>query len=148
MDLKKLIDVVSKEVVKNKLNIKINNLGNKFPEATTLVYINQYNTDKQSLDKKIGDVDKKIPGVSGLVTATVLTTKIGEVDNKIPSTSGLVTTIVLDTKIGEVEHKIQGVSGLVKKTDYITLKCQTLRKAKILLLLIIINLRVKYLMQR
>ena len=56
-------DVMRKKVVKkavyNKLNTKANNLKNKIPDATTLVYINQYNTDKQNLEKKIGDVDKK-----------------------------------------------------------------------------------------
>ena len=39
------------------------------------------------MEKRIGDVDKKIPDVSGFVTATVLNTKISEVENKIPDTS-------------------------------------------------------------
>ena len=38
---------------------KVNNLENKIPDATTLIYINQYNTEKQNLEKKIGDVDDK-----------------------------------------------------------------------------------------
>ena len=38
-----------------------------------MIYINQYNTDKQSLGKKIGDVAKEIPDVSDLVTTTALT---------------------------------------------------------------------------
>ena len=104
LDLKKLSDVVSQEVVKkmvyNKLNTKINNLENKIPDATTLIFKNQYNTDKQILAKKmkVEDVDIKTPSVSGLVTTTVLNTKIGEVENKIPDNSGLVTTTVLNTK--------------------------------------------------
>ena len=49
----------------------------------TLIHINQYNTDKQILEKKIADVDKKVPEVSGLVTTTVLNSEIGEVENKI-----------------------------------------------------------------
>ena len=36
----------------NNLSIKMNNLENKTPEATTLVYINQCNPCKQSLDRK------------------------------------------------------------------------------------------------
>ena len=36
-----------------------------------LIYINQYNTDKQNLEKKIRDVDKNISDIRGLVT-TVL----------------------------------------------------------------------------
>ena len=47
MDLKKLSNVVSKEVVKitkfNKLNTKVSNVENKIPDATTLSHINQYN---------------------------------------------------------------------------------------------------------
>ena len=30
----------------NTLKTKVNNLDKKFPDATTLIYINQYNTDK------------------------------------------------------------------------------------------------------
>ena len=56
VDLKKLKDVVSKEVVKktmyNKLNMKINNLEKKIRDATTFIHINQYNTDKHNLEKK------------------------------------------------------------------------------------------------
>ena len=50
IDLKKLSDVVDNEVVKNTkfntLKTKINNLKNKIPDATTLIQIIQYNTDK------------------------------------------------------------------------------------------------------
>ena len=53
IDLKKLNDVVSKEVVKktvyNKLNKKVNNLEKKIPDATTLIQTNQYSTYKQYL---------------------------------------------------------------------------------------------------
>ena len=61
---KKLSDILSKEVVKktvcNKLNTKVNNLENKIPGATTMIHINQYNTDRQNLEKKIWYVNKKI----------------------------------------------------------------------------------------
>ena len=63
VDLKKLGNVVDNKVVKSKkfsmLRTKVNNLEKKIPDATTLIHINQYNTDKQNLNKKIGDVDKK-----------------------------------------------------------------------------------------
>ena len=49
------------------------------------------------------------------------------------------TTTVIDIKIGEPENKIPDVSVLVKKTDI---------EENTLLVLIIINLREKYLMQR
>ena len=68
------------------------------------------------MDKKIGDINKKIPDISALVTTTVLNTKISEVENKILDTRGLVITTVDNTKIGEAKNKILDVSGLAKKT--------------------------------
>ena len=54
--MKKLSDIVDNEVVKNtKLNTiktKVNNLEKKITDATTLIQINQYNTDEQNLQKK------------------------------------------------------------------------------------------------
>ena len=51
--LKKLIDEVkkfNKEVVKNTkfntIKIEVNSLEKKIPDATTLIHINEYNTDK------------------------------------------------------------------------------------------------------
>ena len=38
---------------------KVDNSEKKIPDTTTLIYINQYNTEKQNFEKKIGDVDKK-----------------------------------------------------------------------------------------
>ena len=67
--------------------------------------------------------------------------KIGDVDEDIPDGSGLVTATVFNTKINEVENKIQAVTDLPRKTDYILSEIT-------FLLLIIINLRVTYLMQR
>ena len=55
IDLKKLSDVVSKEVVENtefkSLNTKVNNLEKKTPDATNLIHINQYKSNKESLEK-------------------------------------------------------------------------------------------------
>ena len=63
VNLKKLIDVVVNEVVKNikfnTLRRQVNNLDKKISDAITLIHINQYNTDKQNLEKKVGDVDEK-----------------------------------------------------------------------------------------
>ena len=39
--------------------MNVNKIDKNIPYAATLIHINQYNTDKQSLDKKIWDVDKK-----------------------------------------------------------------------------------------
>ena len=55
VDLKRFSDVVDDEVVKNTkfstLKTKANNLEKKIPDATTLIRVNQYNTDKQNLEK-------------------------------------------------------------------------------------------------
>ena len=57
VDLKKVSNVVDNDVVKNTkfntLKRKVNNLEKKKnPDATTLIHIIQYNTDKQNLEKK------------------------------------------------------------------------------------------------
>ena len=60
VDLKILSNVVDNEVVKNtKFNTLINNLERKILDGTTLIHINQYDRDKQNLEKKIENVDKK-----------------------------------------------------------------------------------------
>ena len=71
----------------------------------TLNHINQYNTDKQNLEKKWRCCEK-ITDTRALVTTTVLKTNISKIQSKIPDVSGLVTTTVLNTKISEVENKI------------------------------------------
>ena len=84
-DLKDLSDVVNNEVVKNTkfntLKTKANELDKKNSDATTLIHINQYNTDKYNFQKKIADTDKKLPDVSGSVTNIVLNTKFKEVED-------------------------------------------------------------------
>ena len=53
---------MNRKVIKNtkfnKLNTKANKLDRKIPHAPTLIYVNQYKTDIQNLEKKTGDVDK------------------------------------------------------------------------------------------
>ena len=57
VDLKRLSDVVDNEVIKNtKFNTrkkKADNLDKKIPDATTLIDIKQYNTDKQNLEEEM-----------------------------------------------------------------------------------------------
>ena len=56
VDFQKLSDVVDNEVVKNRkfntLKTKVNNLQKKISDTINLIYINQYNTGKQNLEKK------------------------------------------------------------------------------------------------
>ena len=58
--------------------MQLNQLDQKIPDATTLIRINQYNTDKQNLEKKMKDV---------VNTTTVFNTKILEVNSKIINTT-------------------------------------------------------------
>ena len=82
--------------------LNINDLGKNFFEATTLIRIDQYNTGKQNLEKKIDVLIKKIPDVSDLATTTVLNTKIGEVENRILVVSGVVKS---NAKVSDIEKK-------------------------------------------
>ena len=65
-DLAKLSNVVKNDVVKktgyNKLVTKVDII-----DTTGFVLKTKYDTDKSDLEKKISDVDKKIPDTSGLV---------------------------------------------------------------------------------
>ena len=107
--MKNLNDVVNNKVVKNTkfntIRTKVSNLEKKSSWCNYFDHINQYSTGKKKLEKKIEDVDKKIPHTSALVITTVLNTKISEVQNKIPDTSCSVTAAVLNTKISEVDNK-------------------------------------------
>ena len=84
----------------------------KIPDASTLVHINQYRKDKQNLEKKIGDVDQKIPDISALVTTIVLNTKISEVENRTPANSKYVTTQQFNELTGEKQ------ADLLNKSDF------------------------------
>ena len=52
----------------------------------------------------MGDVKKKVPDVSGLVTTTVLNTKISEIENEILNLSVLVKKIDQDAKISDINR--------------------------------------------
>ena len=56
IDLKKLSDVLNKEVLKktvySKLNKEVNNLEDKIHYANSLILMDQYNREKQTLEKK------------------------------------------------------------------------------------------------
>ena len=55
--LEKVSDVVDNKVAKNTkfntLKTKVNNLEKEIPDAITLIYVNQYNTDKKIQTKKL-----------------------------------------------------------------------------------------------
>ena len=51
-------------------------------------------TDTTVLNKKISEVETKIPNTSNLATTSVLNTKISEVENKVPDHAKYITTQV------------------------------------------------------
>ena len=59
VDQKKIRDVVDNQFVKNTkfnmLQTKVNKLDRKILDATTLIHINRYSTDKENLGEKIED---------------------------------------------------------------------------------------------
>ena len=62
------------------------------------------------MNSKIGEVEKKVPDASGLVTTTLLNAKLGEVQNKIPGHAKYITAfkfnklagLIFDTKLKHV----------------------------------------------
>ena len=68
---------------------------------------------KTDYNKKISEIEDKIPDNSALVKKSDYNTKITEIEDKIPDISGLATKTALTT----VENKIPSINGLVKKTD-------------------------------
>ena len=89
------------------------NIKNKIPDASTLNHTN--NTDKQNLEKKIKDANKKLPGISGLETKNVLNTKSSKAEKKISDISGKLTTTAFNTTIGEDDNKILDTSINLQK---------------------------------
>ena len=122
-DLAKLCNAVKNDVVKkteyNKLVTKVHN-----NDTTEFVLKTKYDTDKSDLEKKISNVDKKIPDSSGLVKKTDYSSKIAEIVGEIPSIIGLATNSALNA----VENKIPDVISLVKNTYYDTKISETEKK--------------------
>ena len=125
VDLKKLSDVVDNEVVKNstltKFNTskaKVNSLGKKISDATTLIHINKYNTNIQYLEKNIENVENKIRDGSSLVTAPVLNAKISDVGSKIPTHDKYITTPEFNMLTAEKFAAKLKQANLMTKTDF------------------------------
>ena len=79
-------------------NPKINATDIEIPRSSGLVTKTQFDSDKQSLEKKISDVNQKIPNTRGLVKKTDSNKKCKETSNEISNITGLVTTIVPNAK--------------------------------------------------
>ena len=72
-----------------------------------------YHSDKQGLEKKIEDVNKKMRNTSEWVRKTDYNANGTDFENKIPSITGLVNTATLNTKV--IENKIPDIINLAIK---------------------------------
>ena len=100
----------------NKINAKVYISEKNIAVATTLIYINQCNTDKQSLEERIGDVN-------GAVQKSDYDAKITDIEGEHFTTSDYDTFTgdILDAKIKQKELGNKSViSNLIKYSDLST----------------------------
>ena len=73
-------------------------------------------------DTKVGNLELKIPDVSGKLNTSDFNSKVSELENKIRSANSKpdITNLVTKSSVTAVENKIPHVTGFVKKTDYST----------------------------
>ena len=93
----------------NNLNIIIDNI-----DLTKYVL-------KSNYDTKVGNLELKIPDVSGLLQTSSFNSKVNELENKTKTTECKpdITNLATKSSVTAVENKIP-VNGFVKKTDYTT----------------------------
>ena len=99
---------VIKKTMYDKFIAKVKAIDIKMQSISGLVTKTNYDSEKQSLEKKIGDVDEKIRNTSELIKNTKNDTKITNTANKIPRVTGLVTTDILNAKpisVSQIEKK-------------------------------------------
>ena len=102
-------------------------------DATTKTIINNLKTKvdgidltkyvlKANHDSKIGNLELKVPDISGKLNTSDFNSKVNELENKIKVADSKPNINDLTTKPGltAVENKIPDVNGFVKKTDYAT----------------------------
>ena len=75
---------------------------------------------KSSYDDKIGNLDLRIPDVSGLLQTSTFNSKVGELQNKIKTAENKphISNLVNNTELKNVENKIPDSNAFVKKTDW------------------------------
>ena len=141
VDVSKLSNEVNNEIVKKTAYDKLAAKSNTI-DTSGFVLITKYDTDKSNLEKKSRTLTRKYLMLVGLFKKDH-NAKITEIEGKMPSVTGLATTASLNG----VDNKAFHICVLVSRKQIITQQYQTWN-LNILLHLIIINLLVKYLMQR
>ena len=95
----------------------INGLKTKVDSIDLTKYVK-----KSDYDTKVGNLELKIPDISGLLATSTFNSKVGELENKIKIAESRPDISNLATKLGlkNVENKIPDSNAFFKKTDYAT----------------------------
>ena len=77
---------------------------------------------KSDYDTKVGNLQLKIPDVSGKLNTSDFNSTVSELENKIRSAESKpdITNLATKSSVRAVKNKIPDVKGFVKKTDYAT----------------------------
>ena len=77
---------------------------------------------KSNYDTKIGNLELKIPDVSGLLQVSSFNSKVTELENKIKTAGSKpdISNLATKSSLATIENRIPDVDGFVKKTDYAT----------------------------
>ena len=77
---------------------------------------------KSDYDTKVGNLDLKIPDVSGKLNTSDFNSKVSELENKIISAEQKpnISNLAAKSSVLAVENKIPDVNVFTKKTDYAT----------------------------
>ena len=95
----------------------INNLKLKVDGIDWTKYVK-----KSDYDTKIGNLELKLPDVSGILNTSDFNSKVSELENKVRSTESKpdITNLATKSSVIAVKNKIPDVKGFVKKPDYAT----------------------------
>ena len=102
-------DTITKSGINN-LNTKVDGI-----DLTKHVLKSNYNT-------KIGNLELKIPNISGLLQASSFNSKVNELETKIKTAESKpdIKSLATKSSLKTVENKIPNFNGFVKMTDYAT----------------------------
>ena len=93
----------------------INNLKTRVIDLTKYV-------KKTDYDTKVGNLELKIPDVSGLLQTSAFNFKVSELENNIKTAESKpdISNLANKTELKNVENKIPDSNAFVKKADYTT----------------------------
>ena len=96
-------------------DLSINGLKTKVDSIDLTKYVK-----KSDYDTKVGNLELKIPDISGLLQSSTFNSKVGELENKIKTAECKpdISNLVNKTELKNVENKIPDSNAFVKKTDY------------------------------